>query len=292
MIRNIFYEELDKAYSRYQLIDKYCFNKKVLDIGCVNHNIDNTFLDGWLHDQIKRSAKELVGIDCLENEINTLRDRGYIVHCADITKPIDINDKYDVIVVGNLIEHLSNFEGFWENMKRLIEDNGIVLISTANPFYIEQYFYSAFKKRIIINPEHTCWMDPVALDQLARRFGFLTKKVYWIKEKWHLDQVICDCDSKQFDMLTGRWNIFPEKCGVFERTISKVLRAISVLYDYRRYKIAVSRHGIDKYDILLYIKAKSWMFSCFWRIYRLMIIKSKINKYELFMSVLEKMNCR
>ena len=31
----------------------------------------------------------------------------------------------------------------------------------SNPFYREQYFYVAFKNSLIVNPEHTCWIDPL-----------------------------------------------------------------------------------------------------------------------------------
>ena len=276
--------------SRYQVIVKYCSGKKVLDIGCVNHNIENTYQDGWLHGRIKRIAKELVGIDYLESEINLLRGRGYVIYFADITKPVDIKDKFDVIVVGNLIEHLSNHEVFWNNIKGLLESNGVVLISTCNPFYIDQYFYSSFKNRIMINPEHTCWIDPVSLEQLASRFGFETKRVYWISEKWHLGQVICNSNSKRFDILTGTWKVSSEKIGICERVSSKLLRVLFKLYDSKRYARMVSVHGIDQIERLLYIKAVGWAFGIFWNVYRKLIIKSKINEYELFMSVMKKVN--
>jgi len=138
MINPVFYQQLDRPCSRQQIIQDYCSGKKVLDIGCVNHRLDNANGAAWLHGHIRKVARELVGLDILENDVRMLRERGYAAHCADVTRPIPLNGTFDVVVVGNLIEHLSNFEGLWDNLSRLLADRGAVLVSTANPFYREQ----------------------------------------------------------------------------------------------------------------------------------------------------------
>jgi 2-polyprenyl-3-methyl-5-hydroxy-6-metoxy-1,4-benzoquinol methylase len=190
---------INRPVSRIEITQQYCRGKSVLDIGCVNHNIQNVDAENWQHGAIIEVATDVLGIDYLQEEVQELAQRGFRVMAADITKPIQLNERFDVIVIGHLIEHLSAFDGLMTNVRKLLKPGGHVLISTPNPFYREQYFYAAFKNSLIVNPEHTCWIDPLTLDQLARRFGLVTTDVYWIQEKWHLGWVIMNSPSRAFD---------------------------------------------------------------------------------------------
>ncbi len=140
--RHFLRKHLKNPISRVDLITNICRNKTVLDLGCVNHNVENTEDESWLHDHIRKVASRVIGIDYSFEACQQLNLRGFNIFHGDVTKPLDINDKFDVIHVGNIIEHLSNFEGLFLNIQRLLKDDGEVLISTANPFYSEQYFYS------------------------------------------------------------------------------------------------------------------------------------------------------
>lgn len=288
MNRKTLIENINKPVSRFELISRYCREKKVLDIGCVNHNTQNISSDRWLHQLIKDVASVCIGVDYMEKEVEYLKSRGYNVICADATQPIDLGVKFDVIVIGNLIEHLSNFDGLLMNVDRLLNADGYVLISTANPFYSEQYFYCAFKNDILVNPEHTCWIDPVTLEQLVRRFGFFTQSVYWIKEKWRLGIVIYNGERKSFDMLTAKWTSNSPP-SIFERGLSPLLLAVFRMIFPRIAKRLLDRHGSEaKVKELVYIRFIGLLFQGFWFLYGLLIIKSPINRHELYMSVIKK----
>ena len=152
MKKSILQEYLKKPQSRFEIISQFCRDKEVLDIGCVQHDVINADLDGWLHHHVVKTSSYTLGVDYVEDAVNALVKRGYNVVHGDVNKPLSIDREFDVIVIGNLIEHLSNFEGLLNNINRLLKPDGVVLISTANPFYCEQYFFSAFKNDIIINP--------------------------------------------------------------------------------------------------------------------------------------------
>jgi SAM-dependent methyltransferase len=206
----------------FEITQRYCRGKSVLDIGCVNHNIENVDAKNWQHAAIVEVASDVLGIDYLQEEVRELANRGFRVIAADVTEPIDLKERFDVIVIGHLIEHLSAFDGLMTDIKKLLKPGGHVLISTPNPFYREQYFYVAFKNSLIVNPEHTCWIDPLTLDQLARRYGLVTTDIYWIKEKWHLGSVIMNSPSRSFDQQTGTWT-FEGSPPFLERLISPFL---------------------------------------------------------------------
>lgn len=285
MDRSILTANLLEPVSRLALIKSYCRGKTVLDIGCVQHDICNVENVNWLHRAIASVAASVVGVDYLEEGVRELNRRGYEIVLADVTKPLTIDLQFDVIVVGNLIEHLSSFEGLLQNIRRLLKPGGCALISTANPFYRDQYFYSAFKNDIVVNPEHTCWMDPVTLDQLSRRYGLKTAQVHWASEKWNLGKVILNGKERSFDAFTGKW-LFYHPASLAESAMSYCQELIFKTFFPRSFVGRVyAKHG-NETRRLLYLKFVEKIFQGFWKVYRLFIVTSSINKYELFISVL------
>jgi SAM-dependent methyltransferase len=274
--------------TRAEIISEFCRGKRVLDIGCVHHDVENAQRDDWLHGIIVDSAEYVLGVDYLEGAVSELVTKGFNVIAADVNKPISISDQFDVIVVGNLIEHLSNFEGLIENIHRLLAPGGVALISTANPFYREQYFYSAFKNEVLINPEHTCWIDPVALDQLSLRFGLKTVQVRWVKEKWPLSATILNGQRQRLNMFTGRWEFYGN-ASLPEKLLGKPLTILLYMLSPQRRARVVRRYGHEMGRFML-LKVKAALFEILWRVYRLFVVTSDMNRYELYVSILERSN--
>lgn len=290
MKRSTLREYLTLPQSRFDVISEFCRDKEVLDIGCVQHDLTNVDLDSWLHNHVVEIAAYTLGVDYLEEAVEDLSARGYNIVHGDVNKPLQIEKQFDVIVVGNLIEHLSNFEGLLSNVNRLLKSDGVLLISTANPFYSEQYFFAAFNNDIIINPEHTCWIDPIALDQLSTRFGFYTDQVRWIKERWTLASgVICHGDESELDVYTGRWAA-KSRATTVERFIVTVFRGLSPVI-WSSEKLARIEKEMGKHaDRALWIMIKGRLFGWYWNIRKLLIPNSDMNNFELYFSVLKKNN--
>jgi 2-polyprenyl-3-methyl-5-hydroxy-6-metoxy-1,4-benzoquinol methylase len=290
MNKELLQANLKRPESRAQIVREFCRGKVVLDIGCVQHDIENADTSTWLHKQIVDVAAEVLGVDYLDDAIAVLKQRGYNVRRGDVNGPLDIDGQFDTIVVGNLIEHLSNFEGLLNNLNRLLKPDGHVLISTCNPFYVEQYFYSAFNNNIIVNPEHTCWLDPITLDQLSKRFGLSTSEVRWVKEGWALSSgVIFDGNGYRLDIFTGRWTFDPN-ISIQERIIAPVLSGILDTL-----RCVTNRGGRIKQlygsesGRFLYLLLKGSLFGIYWKFRRLLIPQSDINRFEVFVSVLRKL---
>lgn len=200
-----------------------CRGKKVLDLGCVCH--DETFYnrEDWLHARIKGVAETLLGVDYLQADVEKLQQKGFNVVCADVTREIPVNDEFDVIIAGDLIEHLVNFEAFFGNVTRLLKPGGKVLVSTPNPFFSGEFHYVCFKRAYLINPEHTCWIDPLAMYQLVSRFGYEIDQAHFIEKKWSLGEIVGEGRDDTYDILKGEWS----KNGMY----SKVRRRlISILF--------------------------------------------------------------
>ena len=188
-------------------IQEICRNKEVLDLGCIRHNAEFATKDPrWVHQKIREVANKTIGIDYLNEEVEKLQRLGYDIRFGDVTKNLTLNEQFDVIVAGDLIEHLTNFQGFFENCTRLLKKGGILIISTPNPFFSDEFHYISYKRNFLINPEHTCWIDPQCLSQLVIRFGFNITEIHYIEQSWYLADLICERKGLDYDVLNDRWN--------------------------------------------------------------------------------------
>ncbi len=270
---------------RLEIVRDFCRGKVVLDIGCVHHDIENADNKTWLHKAVVEVSADTLGVDYLEAEVDALVKRGYKMVAGDVNKPLAIDRQFDVIVVGNLIEHLSNFEGLLDNIRRLLKPDGVVLISTANPFFREQYFYSALKNDIIVNPEHTCWIDPVTLDQLCSRFGLETSEVRWVKEKWPLSATIFNGERQTIDTFTGLWH-FHRPPTLVEGLVSQCLAMLYKLPLQPERQLRVQKRYGGNIGRYLYLRMKGLFVDAWWWLRCAVIPTSDINQHELYVSVL------
>ena len=126
-----------KPVDRLSYISKFCKNKRVLDIGCYDETaIKLKERSGyWLHTLIAEKAKRVIGIDSSEqirSEIKTgLRSRIIKKDLYDLDKYFASANKVDVIVAGELIEHIPDVSKFLQLMKGLYPGKTL-LLTTPN----------------------------------------------------------------------------------------------------------------------------------------------------------------
>lgn len=90
--------------------------KSVLDIGVVEHFSATSDRDEWLHGQLCKHAGSCLGMDILEKEVLELCDKEYDAVVWDVTiEPF--HKKFDLIVIGEVIEHLGNPSALFANKK-------------------------------------------------------------------------------------------------------------------------------------------------------------------------------
>lgn len=157
--------------SKIRFLSSRCEGRVTLDIGCVQHNPQNYKSRYWLHRALKERAKQLVGLDLYAPGVEFLSENGYEVITAD-AQNFNLNQRFEVIVAGDLIEHLDCVAGFLRCCREHLVDGGRLLISTPNPWYWKNSVKAALKGEVFKNAEHACWFCPVTLKQVAARFGF------------------------------------------------------------------------------------------------------------------------
>jgi 2-polyprenyl-3-methyl-5-hydroxy-6-metoxy-1,4-benzoquinol methylase len=161
--------------------------KSVLDIGCIDHSAvqARALGDRWLHKVLRHSAGEIVGLDVLEEAADELAADGYKIEIGD-AQDFDLGRTFDVIVAGDIIEHLTNVGGFLESVKRHMTPNSQFAVTTPNPFNIEQTIRVLRDGWVAANSEHVSWIDPRVMWQLTRRHGLEVEQFRWIETDYPL----------------------------------------------------------------------------------------------------------
>ncbi len=168
-----------------KLICELCKDKDVLDIGCIDHSYKTALSlgDNWLHKRLKDISKSIVGTDILGEDIRELNKRGFSIIEAN-AESFNLNRTFDVIVAGDLIEHLSNIGIFLARVEKHMHSDSFCIITTPNPFNIEQTMLAIFENHIAVNKEHTTWLDPRVMYESISRTGLQIVDFHWIKTRF------------------------------------------------------------------------------------------------------------
>ncbi|RMD67368.1 methyltransferase domain-containing protein, partial [Candidatus Parcubacteria bacterium] len=99
-----------------------------------------------------------------------------------------LNERFDTIVSGELIEHLSNPGQFLARAQEHIKPNGRVVLTTPYVFGLANILYAILKfPKTCSNSEHTLWFCPTTFIELATRYDF--KVVHWELVEDYYDHV-------------------------------------------------------------------------------------------------------
>lgn len=165
-----------------QTILPYVLGKTVLDVGCIEHSLANKHvLRFWVHDFLRMQAAHVVGIDLLANEVSLLREAGYDVLCQN-AESFCLNQQFDVIFAGELIEHLSNPGLFLERCRNHLGSDGVLILTTPNAFSLHHLLgvLCRWTNDPYANPEHTCLYSPRTLRSLLQRHGFQIDRLQYV----------------------------------------------------------------------------------------------------------------
>lgn len=165
------------------LILSFCKDKRVLDIGCVNHTFEATMKEDWKHAMIKKYASELVGIDYEVEVVKKLQEKGYNIVSAD-AQDFDIQQLYpkgfEVVVATELIEHLINPGSFLKCVKKHLAPGGILILSTPNAYGFFFFLQTLLLGHESYNDDHTMTFSRKNMTKLLEKCGFTVKEFYWV----------------------------------------------------------------------------------------------------------------
>ena len=135
----------------------------ILDIGCARHSEEKRESANLHEYLITNTQCHIQGIDVLEEEVEKMRDEGYDVQVGD-AETFESETEFDVIVAGEVIEHLKNIGKFIRTAESNLAVGGKLILTTPNPDGFAYFRKALFNQPN--NPTHTCWVDPQNLEQL------------------------------------------------------------------------------------------------------------------------------
>lgn len=103
-------------------------NIKIIDIGCGG---------GLVCEPLARLGANVTGIDFVKENLEVAKKHAFEERLkikyklSDINK-LNIRDKYDVILLLEVIEHVSDWKKIIKKMRKILKTNGIIIFSSIN----------------------------------------------------------------------------------------------------------------------------------------------------------------
>jgi hypothetical protein len=181
------FKNQDVLESRKSLLKRLVAGKKIIHVGCVDHLeiIEEKIKTGeWMHKVLDDSASKCLGVDIFAPGVEYMKEKlGYqnvICHdlIADAPSDIILNEKWDYIVLGEILEHVDNPVQFLSAIKskygNVIDK---IIVTVPNAFNLNN-FRKVFKNIEHINTDHRYWFTPYTLAKIYTRSGINGPEVY------------------------------------------------------------------------------------------------------------------
>jgi SAM-dependent methyltransferase len=135
--------------------------KRVLDLGCRYGALTRAYLDG----------NEVVGVDVDRDALSEAAKLGIETRCADVEEPLPFDDaSFDVVVAGELIEHLREPERLVAEARRVLRPGGTLVASVPNFFRLRNRLAMLLGRPLDHDPTHLHVFAPRDVERLVAGF--------------------------------------------------------------------------------------------------------------------------
>ncbi len=132
-------------------------DRRVLDLGCRYGALTRAYLDG----------NSVVGVDVDANALETAASLGIETRFADVEEPLPFEDaSFDVVVAGELLEHLRDPDGVVAEARRLLKPGGMFVGSVPNFFRLRNRLAMLVGRPLDHDPTHLHIFDEAAIRRL------------------------------------------------------------------------------------------------------------------------------
>jgi 2-polyprenyl-3-methyl-5-hydroxy-6-metoxy-1,4-benzoquinol methylase len=165
---------------RVDFILEACRGKRVLHLGCSDSPYtQQRIADGTiLHGMIEKVAAVQYGIDSDVAGVEMLRKAGYqnlvVGNVEEMGRRNPFSEAtFDVVVAGEIIEHLSNPGLFLESIKPVLSaSRATLLLTTVNAYCAYRFAYSVLTRRESVHPDHVYYFSRRTLTKLLTVHGY------------------------------------------------------------------------------------------------------------------------
>jgi SAM-dependent methyltransferase len=135
----------------------------------------------WLHAHLDASAAELVGLDLDPLGVQEATRRGYEayeVDCSDRDAVAALGlEPADVVVAGEIIEHLDDSGSFLDGLHSLTRPGGTLVVTTPNASGLMNALSAAVAGYEVNHPDHVTLYSCFTLSNLLERHGWQVQEV-------------------------------------------------------------------------------------------------------------------
>jgi len=172
-----------KVVERDSAIIDMCRDKEVLHLGCADYpySYEQHHRNGLFHEKLSCVSKRLVGIDSSKAGIDFLRSLGYKnLYVGDVEdeQTFAAKGKFDIIIAGEILEHLSNVGRFFDNIITTMHEESLLVISVPNAHAIKSFIRVFFKSELV-HPDHVYYFSPATIEHLCKRYGAEIVRYYY-----------------------------------------------------------------------------------------------------------------
>lgn len=181
------YEPDDYVYrSRFDILASMCRGKKVIHVGCVDHDIEaierKLKQDTWLHKRLSDVAARCYGIDIQEQGIAHIRDQlGYpdveVINILTHDSKALMGDQWDYLLLPEVLEHIGNPVDFLTGLRTKLQGRVRKFIITVPHALSGANSKRSFHGIERINSDHRFWFTAYTLAKLVVDAGFSIEKI-------------------------------------------------------------------------------------------------------------------
>lgn len=134
--------------------------KEILDLGCRDGALSAAYAEG----------NRLVGVDIDRDALARAEEQGIEAVWSDLSDPLPFDDaSFDVVVAGEVMEHLPHPEALVMEAARVLRPEGAFIGSVPNAFRLKNRLRFLMGKPVEPDPTHLQQFSPSQLSELLER---------------------------------------------------------------------------------------------------------------------------
>jgi len=187
-------EVMQEHIDRYTFAKKYVSGKSVLDVACGS---------GYGSFMLAETAKSVAGVDISIDAIEYAKanySAGNIQYYPDNATHLRFYDNsFDVVVSFETIEHITDYQTFLKECRRVLKPGGIFICSTPNalvsspdgkienPYHVIEFSYEEFNN---ILQDHFSSIEVHGQHDIDSLKELVFKSYFWIKRKLRIKRAL------------------------------------------------------------------------------------------------------
>ena len=172
--------------NRIDLLESTLKDKVILHMGCCDHEdiIEEKIKNNThLHVNISKIAKKCMGVDINIEALNKLKslniDNCMYYNVYESVDPILENEIYDYILLGEILEHISDPVLFLKTIHEKFVNAKKIIITVPNAFS-SRNIYNIKKGVEEINTDHKFWFTPFTISKVITEANFKLESIYFV----------------------------------------------------------------------------------------------------------------